>query len=138
MIYYTDVAGWILKYTSDYARAAPPSDPSGAFGALVGDWRTTAAFMLAAVAVASLVCLAGVVKGVERVTKFMMVSLLALLGVLAVRTVTLTGAEGGLAFYLKPDWSRFMAHPWQSVFDAMGQAFFTLSLGIGSMTICGS
>ena len=138
MIYYTDVAGWILKYTTDYARATPPSDPSGAFGALVGDWRTTAAFMLAAVAAASLVCLAGVVKGGERVTKFMMVSLLALLGVLAVRTVTLPGAEGGLAFYLKPDWTRFMAHPWQSVFDAMGQAFFTLSLGIGSMTICGS
>ena len=138
MIYYTDVAGWILKYAADYARLAPPSDPSRAFNALVGDWRTTAAFMLAAVAAASLVCLAGVVKGVERVTKFMMLSLLALLGVLAVRTVTLPGAESGLAFYLKPDWSRFMAHPWQSVFDAMGQAFFTLSLGIGSMTICGS
>ena len=138
MIYYTDVTGWILKYAADYARAAPPSDPSSAFVTLVGDSRTTAVFMLAAVAAASLVCLAGVVKGVECVTKFMMLSLLALLGVLAVRTITLPGAENGLAFYLKPDWSRFMAHPWQSVFDAMGQAFFTLSLGIGSMTICGS
>ena len=83
-------------------------------------------------------CLAGVVKGVERVTKFMMVSLLVLLGALAARAVVLPGAAEGLAFYLRPDWSRFMAHPWSSVFDAMGQAFFTLSLGIGSMTICGS
>lgn len=138
MIYYTDVAGWILKYTADYACARPPADPGAAYAALSSDVGTSAAFMLAAVALAAVVCLAGVVKGVERVTKFMMASLLVLLGALAARAVALPGAEEGLAFYLRPDWSRFMAHPWSSVFDAMGQAFFTLSLGIGSMTICGS
>jgi NSS family neurotransmitter:Na+ symporter len=138
MIYYTDVTGWILKYAADYARARPPSDPGAAFGALSSNVGVCTVFMLLAVAAAACVCLAGVVKGVERVTKFMMLSLLALLGVLAVRAASLPGASEGLAFYLRPDWGRFMAHPWSSVMDAMGQAFFTLSLGIGSMTICGS
>ena len=138
MIYYTDVAGWLLKYAGDYAMARPPSEPESAFEMLLGDWKVAATFMLVAVAVATVVCLAGVVRGVERTTKFMMVSLLALLGVLAARSVFLDGAAEGLSFYLKPDWARFMEHPWEAVFDAMGQAFFTLSLGIGSMTICGS
>lgn len=138
MIYYTDVAGWLLKYTGDYALSRAPGDPAAAFTGLLGDCATCGAFMIGAVAFATVVCLAGVVKGVERTTKFMMVSLLALLTVLAVRALFLEGAAEGLAFYLKPDWARFMEHPWTSVFDAMGQAFFTLSLGIGSMTICGS
>jgi NSS family neurotransmitter:Na+ symporter len=68
----------------------------------------------------------------------MMLSLLALLVVLAVKSLTLSGASEGLAFYLKPDWAKFMENPLKSVFAAMGQAFFTLSLGIGSMTICAS
>ena len=138
MIYYTDVAGWLLKYTSDYARGAAPADPAVAFGALMADDASEALFMALAVAGSALVCLCGVVKGVERATKAMMVSLLALLGVLAAKSLTLPGAPEGLAFYLKPDWARFMEHPWTAVLDAMGQAFFTLSLGIGSMTICGS
>ena len=138
MIYYTDVAGWLLRYAVDYARAVPPSDPSAAFGAMMEDNMLEATFMALVVAGAALVCLYGVVKGVERATKVMMVSLLAILGVLAVKAVSLPGAAEGLTFYLKPDWARFMEHPWIAILDALGQAFFTLSLGIGSMTICGS
>ena len=138
MIYYTDVAGWLLKYTADYMRGAPPADPSTAFGALTADDVSETLFMSVTVVVSALVCLCGVVKGVERATKCMMVTLLALLAVLAVRALSLPGAQEGLSFYLKPDWARFMEHPWSAVLDAMGQAFFTLSLGIGSMTICGS
>lgn len=138
MIYYTDVAGWLLKYTGDFARGSMAEDPSAAFKALLADVPTCAAFTLAVVAAGTLVCLAGVVKGVERTTKWMMVSLLALLGALAVKALTLPGAAEGLSFYLKPDWGAFMEHPLSSTLDAMGQAFFTLSLGIGSMTICGS
>lgn len=129
MIYYTDVAGWLLKFTCD---------TSTDFSAHVADSGSCAAFMGAVVAAAVFVCAAGVVKGVERVTTFMMLALLALLGVLAVKSLTLPGAAEGLSFYLKPDWAKFMEHPWSATFDAMGQAFFTLSLGIGSMTICGS
>ncbi len=137
MIYYTDVCGWLLKYASDYATLSPP-DGTTSFDNLTADWKTCAAFMLTVVSVSSLVCLAGVVKGVERVTKWMMISLLALLVVLAVKSLTLPGASEGLEFYLKPDWAKFMENPLKSVFAAMGQAFFTLSLGIGSMTICAS
>ena len=137
MIYYTDVCGWLLKYASDYATLSPP-DSATSFRNLTSDWKVSGAFMLAAVAVSTLVCLMGVVKGVERVTKWMMLSLLVLLVVLAVKSLTLSGASEGLAFYLKPDWAKFMENPFKSVFAAMGQAFFTLSLGIGSMTICAS
>ena len=138
MVYYTDVAGWLVKYAFDYFRCAPSDGSSEAFGALLANDSSETAFMLSAVGVSSLVCLFGVVKGVERATKWMMLALLALLVVLAARAVTLPGAAEGLSFYLKPDWAKFMEHPWESVADAMGQAFFTLSLGIGSMTICGS
>lgn len=138
MIYYTDVAGWLVKYALDYASASPPSDPAAAFPALVADHAKGTGYMLFAVAAATATCLLGVVKGVERATKFMMLSLLVLLGALAAWAATLPGAAEGLSFYLKPDWARFLEHPWSATFDAMGQAFFTLSLGVGSMTICGS
>ncbi len=139
MIYYTDVSGWLLNYTGNYLRGVPPGgDPAAAFAALRADTATCSAYMFLGVALATAICLAGVVKGVERATKFMMLSLLALLVALAVKAVSLPGAGEGLAFYLAPDWTKFMAHPVKAVFDAMGQAFFTLSLGIGAMTIFGS
>ena len=134
MIYYTDVAGWLLKYSGDYLRGLPPPD----FSALLKDHATCSGYLFLTITIATIVCALGVKNGVERVTKWMMLALLALLGVLAVKALSLPGAEKGLKFYLAPDWSRFAAHPWKSVFDAMGQAFFTLSLGIGSMAIFGS
>ena len=134
MIYYTDVAGWLIKYSGDYLRGVPPAG----FSTLSGNHAVCMAHLLAAVAAAGAACAFGVRNGVERVTKWMMVALLALLGVLAAKAVSLPGAEKGLAFYLAPDWGRFLAHPWRAVFDAMGQAFFTLSTGVGCMTIFGS
>ena len=138
MIYYTDIAGWLLKYTFDYAISSPPQNPVLAFANLLADWRTCTAFMLLTVVLSTAVCMLGVVKGIERATKWLMLSLLAILAILAARSLLLPGAAEGLSFYLKPNWGKFMAHPLKSVFDAMGQAFFTLSLGIGSMTICAS
>ncbi len=129
MIYYTDVTGWLLKYSVDYGISGAP---------LGRTFTSDLTYMLVVVAVAAVVCLLGVVKGVERATKGMMLSLLVLLSLLVVKALTLPGAVEGLAFYLKPDWAKFLEHPWQATLDAMGQAFFTLSLGIGSMTICGS
>ena len=134
MIYYTDVSGWLLKYSGDYLRGLPPPE----FSALLKDHATCSGYLFLSVAIATAVCALGVKNGVERVTKWMMLALLALLGVLAVKALSLPGAEKGLKFYLSPDWSRFAAHPWKSVFDAMGQAFFTLSTGVGCMAIFGS
>lgn len=134
MFYYTDVAGWLFKYSGDYLRGAEAGD----FAALLADRPTCVGFMVAVVAAAVAICIAGVRNGVERTTKWMMIALLAVLGVLAVKSLTLPGAAEGLKFYLSPDWGRFAAHPWRALFDAMGQAFFTLSVGVGCMTIFGS
>ena len=142
MIYYTDVAGWLVKYACDYLRGgiALPDGATfaGHFTAVTHNEASCTMYMVGVVATATLVCLAGVVKGVERVTKFLMVSLLALLGILAAKALTLPGAWDGVKFYLYPDWAKFLAHPWRGIMEAMGQAFFTLSLGIGCMTIFGS
>lgn len=134
MIYYTDVAGWLLKYTGDYLLKGGGTD----FKGLLASPATCCGYLILAVVIAAAVCCAGVQKGVERITKWMMISLLALLSVLAVRSLMLPGAEKGLLFYLAPDWGRFMEHPWRALFDAMGQAFFTLSTGVGCMAIFGS
>ena len=141
MIYYTDVAGWLLRYTA--GSVSPALMPQGAnvgevFAAVVADKAGGTIYMALAVAIAALICMGGVVKSVERFTKWMMIALLALLAVLAARSLTLPGAGAGLRFYLVPNLASFMAHPVKAVFDAMGQAFFTLSLGVGCMTIFGS
>lgn len=138
MIYYTDITGWLVKYSTDYLLGAPPQDPSAAFKALVSDGATCTVFMCATVGFAAAACFAGVAKGVERATKWMMLCLLALIVLLAAHCASLPGAAEGLSFYLKPDWGAFMRNPGGAVIDAMGQAFFTLSIGIGSMTVCGS
>lgn len=139
MIYYTDVSGWLVKYTGDFLFNTQPTENfHGAFTSLVSNRGVCTAYTIGTVAISTLVCVIGVVKGVERATKWMMISLLVLLTVLVVRAVTLPGAAEGLAFYLKPDWAKFMKDPLNAIFEAMGQAFFTLSLGAGSMAICGS
>ena len=139
MLYYTDVAGWLLRYMSGYACGkTAAADPAAAFQSITSDHASCAIFMCACVLFATVVCLAGVVKGVERATKVMMVSLLVLLIALAAKALSLPGAHEGVAFYLAPDWAKFMDHPGKALFDAMGQAFFTLSVGVGAMTIFGS
>ena len=141
MAYYTCVGGWLLRYTAGYASKGVAFTGGGAqaaFDGLLADPAACTGFMLVAVAVAVCVCLAGVQRGVERVTKWMMLSLLALLGVLAAKALSLPGAAKGVAFYLAPDWGPFLERPLGVCFDAMGQAFFTLSVGVGCMTIFGS
>ena len=135
MMYYTDVAGWLVRSSFCCLRGAAGSL---SFAALAGDRVSSAVYLAVAVAASAGICMAGVRNGVERVAKSMMLVLLALLAVLAVKALMLPGAQDGLRFYLAPDWSRFAAHPWRAVFDAMGQAFFTLSVGVGCMTIFGS
>ena len=141
MMYYTSVGGWLLRYTAGYAAQGISFTGAGAkaaFDGLLADPSTCTKYMLFAVALATCVCLAGVQRGVERVTKWMMLSLLALLGVLAVKALLLPGAMKGVEFYLALNWKPLLEHPFRVCFDAMGQAFFTLSVGVGCMTIFGS
>ena len=95
--------------------------------------------MAVVLAITALIILGGVAKSVEKITKVMMCILFVLMVSLAIYSCTLDGAEKGLSFYLKPDFSKMVDKGIFSViYDAMGQAFFTLSLGIGAMTIFGS
>jgi len=143
MMFYTTVAGWMLLYFVKMLRGEfaglDPSAVEAAYGGMLEDPVTMAAFMALVVLIGMGVCALGLQNGVEKVTKVMMLCLLILLAVLAARAVTLPGAAAGLAFYLEPDFSRLAQYGWREViFAAMGQAFFTLSIGIGAMAIFGS
>ena len=134
MLYYSDVGGWLLCFADSYARIGCPPE----FSAMLKDTSLCTTYMCIGVALSTAVCALGVRNGVERITKRMMISLLVLVVALAAKALTLDGAAKGLEFYLKPDFGKIAENPVKSVFEAMGQAFFTLSVGVGCMTIFGS
>lgn len=151
MMFYTTVGGWMLSYTVKSAAGAftglDSAGVSGVFDAMLANPGEMIGWMLAVVVVGFFVCSLGLQKGVERITKVMMACLFVILMVLCVRSVTLPGAAAGLEFYLVPDFGKMfhgatVAEKWanfgQAVYAAMGQAFFTLSLGISAMAIFGS
>lgn len=140
MMYYTDVCGWLLRYAAEALAGRTPSTGTAAahFDSVISNSKICMAFMGSTVASATAICAFGVQRSIEKATKFMMIALIALLGALAAKSLTLPRAMEGLKFYLYPDWAKFMSHPWQSIYDALAQAFFTLSLGVGCMTIFGS
>ncbi len=139
MMFYTSVAGWILYYFVQFLMGnmtgISHDVSSNLFGNMLSDSGITVGFMAIVVILAFVVLSFGLQNGVERITKYMMIILLALMVVLAVNSFTLDGAKEGLSFYLKPDLSKITL---DVVVAAMNQAFFTLSLGIGSMAIFGS
>lgn len=143
MMFYTTVTGWMLAYCK-YAIAGElsgltPEQAGQFFGGVLADPWSLVGWMGLSIAIGTAVCAIGLQAGVERVSKFMMGSLLLILLVLVIRSVTLPGAAEGLKFYLLPDIGRMMEQGIDNVvFAALGQAFFTLSIGIGSMAIFGS
>ena len=143
MMFYTTVSGWILAYlykmiTGEFV-GLTPDEVGGVFGGHISNTGASIGWMIAICVIGFAVCAIGLRKGVERITKVMMSGLVIFLVVLIVRALTLPGAGEGLAFYLMPNWEAFRDRGLGNVlFDAMGQAFFTLSLGIGSMAIFGS
>ena len=143
MMFYTTVAGWLLLYfvkmvKGDFSGLSP-AGVQEVYSDMLADPGIMLVFMTLVVLLGMGVCARGLQNGVEKITKVMMLCLLVLLLILAVRAVTLPGAEEGLEFYLKPDFSKLTQYGWgEVIFAAMGQAFFTLSLGIGAMAIFGS
>jgi len=139
MMFYTTVSGWgfyyLFRTLFGGLKGLPPDQVGAAFGGLLGNTGVLIFWMAVVVFLGFGICAMGLQKGVEKVSKFMMSSLFVLLIIMIIRSVTLKGAGPGLSFYLKPDFSHLS---WEGVSAAMGQAFFTLSLGIGSMTIFGS
>ena len=143
MMFYTTIGGWMLLYLCKMLKGEfhgkNAEQIQGIFGDLMGKPVLMTVFMMIVVIFCFSVCSLGVQKGLEKITKYMMFLLLALLVVLAIRSATLPGAEKGLSFYLVSDFQKVKdAGVMQVVFAAVGQAFFTLSLGIGAIAIFGS
>ena len=146
MMFYTTVAGWLLAFTVKSAQGLfvglSAEQVSRVFADMLANPGEQLVYMALVVVIGLLCTGAGLKNGVERVSKAMMSCLFIIIVLLAIRAVTLPGAEAGLAFYLIPDFSVLtqngVAGLWEAVYAAMGQAFFTLSIGIGAMMIFGS
>lgn len=143
MMFYTVVGGWMLAYFFKMAKGDFVGlDSAGigdVFNNLLGDGASLIFWMLVVIVIGFIVCSKGLQNGVEKVSKFMMSALFFIMIILTVRAVTLPNASEGLKFYLIPDFSKMMENGLaDAIFAAMGQAFFTLSLGIGALAIFGS
>ena len=143
MMFYTTVGGWMLFYVYKMLRGefvgATPEAVGSIFNDMLGDPGAMTLWMLITVLLCFGICSLGLQNGVERITKVMMSFLLVILVILCIRSVTLVGAAEGIRFYLIPDFGKMAESGIGNVvFAAMGQAFFTLSLGIGAMAIFGS
>ena len=143
MMFYTTVAGWMIKYFVATAKGDFVGlDSAGIgdyFGSMLGDAPTQVIYMAIVVLLGAVVCSFGLQKGLERVTKVMMVALLVIMLVLAVNSIFTEGGMDGLKFYLVPDIGKMKEVGVGNVIvSAINQAFFTLSLGMGCMAIFGS
>ena len=143
MMFYTIISGWMVTYFIKYLTGSIVSVPAEEFGNLFGTVvsNPTTGILSTVFVIASCfgVCSLGLQKGVERITKVMMIALLALMIGLAVYSCTLSNAAEGLKFYLIPSLKGIESAGLSTVISsAMGQAFFTLSIGIGAIAIFGS
>lgn len=143
MMFYTTVAGWLFLYFIKMAAGdfvgLDADGVAGEFGAMLSNPSLMIGFMVLCVVFCFSICAMGLQGGVEKITKLMMVSLLVLMVVLAVNSVRMEGSRPGLEFYLKPDFNKIKeAGIGEVVFAALGQSFFTLSIGIGALAIFGS
>ena len=148
MMFYTSVSGWLILYCIKMAKGdfhgLDTAGVSQEFGNMLSQPGLMTVFMVLVVVGSMLVVSRGLQNGVEKINKAMMLCLLAVMVLLAVRSLTLEGGMEGLAFYLMPNFHNLMYDAqgnfilWEAIYAAMGQAFFTLSLGIGALAIFGS
>ena len=143
MMFYTTVAGWMLHYfymtATGKLAGLNAEQVAGKFTEMLASPATMTFWMVFVVVVSILVCAKGLQSGLERVTKGMMIALLLIMVVLAVNSLFMPGAKEGLSFFLVPDFARMQeVGVVKTLVSAMNQAFFTLSLGIGAMSIFGS
>lgn len=143
MMFYTTVAGWMFSYIFKSAKGTfsnlDASQIGDVFTQLLANPYEQLFWMAAVILLGFFICLGGVKNGVEKASTIIMTSLLFLMLALVARSLTLPGAAKGIAFYLKPDFSKMAENGWgEVIFAAMGQSFFTLSLGIGALAIFGS
>ena len=144
MMFYTSVAGWMISYfwkflSGSFSSSMDKSAVSSVFTGMLSSTSDSLVFMTISVVIGMGVCALGLKNGVEKITKVMMMGLLALIIILAIHSLTLPGAMEGLKFYLVPSIGTLKEKGVLSVVvAAMNQAFFTLSLGICAMEIFGT
>lgn len=151
MMFYTTVAGWMVAYAfkmgAGHLNGVAPENTSSVFAALQADPLQMFGWLLLVCLIGFGICGMGLQKGVERITKVMMACLFVAIVILAINSILLPNSAEGLAFYLLPDFSRLFAGSTpaeqmgtfgDAVYAAMGQAFFTLSIGASGMAIFGS
>ena len=143
MMFYTTVAGWMLRYFFDMARGdftnATTADVQAHFSDMLNVPSEMIFWTVIVIILGFLVCSLGLQNGVEKISKTMMIALLIIMVVLAINSIFLDGSDKGLYFYLVPDFNRIKEIGLVNVIvAAMNQAFFTLSIGMGSMAIFGS
>lgn len=144
MMYYTTVSGWMVGYffkflTGTFHAGMDVETAGGVFSDLLSSPVEMGGWMLAVVILGFLVCSLGLQEGLERISKYMMAALLILILVLGMHSLMLPGAGEGLTFYLMPNSANVVKRGLGIVIsEAMNQAFFTLSLGVGAMEIFGS
>ena len=143
MMFYTTVGGWLMYYCYKGIRGsfvnASSDNISTQFSQMLTDVPTMLFWTILICVIGFAVCMFGLNNGIERVTKVMMTALILIMVVLAIRSVTMTGAGEGIRFYLIPDFHKMVESGIGNVvFAALSQAFFTLSIGIGAMLIFGS
>ena len=143
MMFYTSVAGWMLRYFVSTAKGdfvgLDSAGVSEYFGKMLSDPLVMIIFMVAIVLIGFAVCSFGLQKGLEKITKFMMIALILIMIALAIRSFFMPGASEGLKFYLLPNVDKIKEVGILNVIvAAMNQSFFTLSLGMGCMAIFGS
>lgn len=134
--FYAVIAGWTLAYVWYAATGAAGADPGAFFGAFVRDGSKNVWLSFAVLVITAGIIIGGVRQGIEKASKIMMPALFILLVLLGLRALTLPGAAQGLAYYLKPDFSEITNIA--VINAALGQAFFSLSLGMGAMITYGS
>ncbi len=132
MAFYTVVTGWMMYY---FVRFLTGKTADLGFVGMITNPGVNVVYLFVAVVLGFAVLSFNLQGGLERVTKYLMVALFVLMLILGVRSATLPGAKEGLRFYLLPDFSKING---SVIVAAMNQAFFTLSIGIGSMAIFGS
>lgn len=144
MMYYTTVSGWMVSYffkflKGDFTKGMSAEDTKAAFGNLLSDPKQMTFWMILTVVLGFFVCSRGLQNGLEKISKFMMSALLILIVVLAIHSITLSGAAEGVKFYLVPNMKSVSNVGLKNIITAaMNQAFFTLSLGVAAMEIFGS
>ncbi len=143
MMFYTVITGWMFIYlvkmiAGDFVNCTT-TEISAQFSAMTGNPWLLIGFMALSTIIGFVICSFGLKNGVEKISKVMMIALLAIIVILAIRVVTLPGAGEGLRYYLIPDFGKMVEKGiGEVIMAAMSQAFFTLSIGMGSMAVFGS